>query len=164
LLLKVFCTAYDEFAIQAFQTNAIAYLLKPFGAQDIRAALQKATSLNQLQVNQLNESNNVTNTIAIHYDGALQNMDVSRFSYFKSVDKHVYAVLQDDQQILVNQTLAQLEKKLSNDFVRIHRNALLNKACAGRLLRNDSGQVEVELKNSVTTLAVSRRHLSDVKS
>lgn len=159
----VFCTAYDEYAIQAFQTNAVAYLLKPFTADDVSAALLKATSLNRLQINKLNQSKNLVETLSIHHDGVLQNIDVSGFAYFKSVDKHVYAVLKTNQQILIDQTLAQLEEKLEKRFVRIHRNALLNKDSAGRLLRNEEGHAEVELKGGHTKLSVSRRHLSDVK-
>lgn len=160
----VFCTAYDEYAVKAFQTNAIAYLLKPFGAEDVSAALTKATQVNRLQLTQLSQSNEAAATLVIHHGGVLQNMDVTRCAYFKSVDKHVYVVTESEQEILVNQTLAELEKKFHTSFVRIHRNALLNRKFAGRLLRNDKGHVQVELKGGGTTLAVSRRHLADIKS
>ncbi len=160
----VFCTAYDEYAVQAFQTNAIAYLLKPFGADDVKAALAKATRVNRLQVSQLAQQQESVTTLAIHHDGVLQNMNVSGFAYFKSVDKHVYVVTENQQEILVNQTLAQLEEKLHANFVRIHRNALLNKDFAGRLLRTEAGHTQVELKDGHTVLAVSRRHLNDIKS
>lgn len=159
----VFCTAYDEYAIQAFQTNAVAYLLKPFDSDDVAAALLKATSVNRLQLNQLNQEQNLVQTLSIHHDGVLQNMDVAEFAYFKSVDKHVYAVLKTEQEVFIDQTLAQLEEKLNERFVRIHRNALLNKDCVGRLLRSDEGHAQVELKGGNTRLSVSRRHLSDVK-
>ena len=164
----VFCTAYDQYAIQAFQTNAVAYLLKPFSREQLSIAINKATSLNRLQAKQLrataNLTQNSTNTLAVHYNGGLQNFELSEFLYFKSVDKHVFAVLGDESQILVNQTLKQLQAKFADQGVRIHRSTLLNKAHAGRLLRNSNGRIELQLKDRDIRLAVSRRHLSAVKA
>lgn len=77
----VFCTAYDEYAVQAFKTNAVAYVLKPFSEHDLNAAIRKATHLSRLQITQLQQSQDASATLAVHYDGALQNIDVSNFMY-----------------------------------------------------------------------------------
>jgi two-component system response regulator AlgR len=159
----VFCTAYDEFAIQAFRTNAAAYLLKPIQVADISAAIVKATSLSQLQLSQMLEQQQGSKTIAVNYRGALQNMDLSKFAYFSSIDKNVFAVLNDGEQILIDKTLKYLESQHADDLLRVHRSTLINRHCAERLLRDASGHTSVILKNFETPLAVSRRHLSEVK-
>lgn len=159
----VFCTAYDEFAIQAFNTNATAYLLKPIQANDIATAINKATSISQLQLSQILEQQQGTKTIAVNYRGALQNMELSKFAYFSSIDKNVFAVLSDGEQILIDKTLKFLESQYAGDLLRVHRSTLINQAYAERLLRGVSGNTSVILKNFETPLAVSRRHLSEVK-
>lgn len=159
----VFCTAYDEYAVDAFKTNAVAYLLKPIQAQDIEKAIEKAASVNKFQREQLFEKEVGHKTLAIHYDGAIQNMPIARFLYFKSENKNVFAVLDTSEEILVDQTLKSLETLFVDDFVRAHRAFLMNKYHANRLVRNDSGSMHIELYQTDFLVPVSRRHMSEVK-
>ena len=159
----VFCTAYDEHAIKAFQTNAVAYLLKPIQEQDIANAIEKAASVNKFQRESLFEKESGHKTFAVHYDGALQNMPLNRFLFFKSENKNVYATLDTGQELLVDTTLKSLEELFVDDFLRIHRATLMNKQQANRLVKDDSGAFHVELHQGDFKLPVSRRHLTEVK-
>ena len=67
----VFCTAYDEYALDAFNTNAVAYLLKPIQADDIVTAIEKASNVNKLQRTSLFQQESGNRTIAIHHEGCL---------------------------------------------------------------------------------------------
>ena len=158
----VFCTAYDSYAIEAFKTNAVAYLLKPFDTQELRAALEKAASVSRMQINRLLENQQLEKTLAIHHEGALQNISVSRFAYFHSTDKHVFAVFTSGEEVLVDQTLKQLESKLEESFIRVHRASLVNRQEASKLIRSD-GQTVLELRSIDRRIPVSRRHLPEVK-
>lgn len=160
----VFCTAYDQFAIDAFNTNAISYLLKPIQAQDIANALKKASTINRIQRMTLMESKEApVKHYAVHYQGALQNIPASQFAYFHSVEKNVFAVLEDGDEVLIEATLKSLEQDLNEAFLRIHRNALVNKQQVSRLIKDEKGMMQLELKVNAVSLAVSRRHVSEVK-
>ena len=159
----VFCTAHDEYALDAFSTNAVAYLLKPIQADDIAAAIEKASSVNKFQRTSLFQQESGSRTIAVHYEGVLQNLPVTRFLLFKSENKHVFGILDNGQELLIDDTLKNLVEQFSDDFVRTHRATLMNRHQASSLKKNADGTVHVQLKNSDLCLPVSRRHLSEVK-
>ena len=158
----VFCTAYDEYAIDAFQTNAVAYLLKPIQASDIAGAIEKASNINKFQREHLFEQQAGHKTLAIHHQGALRNMPIDRFLYFYSENKNVYAVLDTGEEVLVDHTLKTLEQDFAIDFVRSHRAYLVSRQKIARLVREESG-AQLELIASDSRIPISRRHLSEVK-
>ena len=159
----IFCTAYDQFAIEAFQTEAVAYLLKPIQAPDINAAIEKASSTNKFQRSHLLQNEHENKTIAVHYEGALQNLLVARFLYFKSENKNVFGVLDTGHELLIDDTLKNLEQQLVDDFIRTHRATLMNRKQAASLIRDNDGSTYVKLRDGDFSLPVSRRHLSEVK-
>lgn len=159
----VFCTAYDQYAIDAFKTNATAYLLKPIQVEDIANAIEKATSISRLQLNQLMAQQSPIKSLAVHYQGGLKNIELTKFAYFCSIDKSVFAVLQGGEQILIDKTLKVLEAEYLADLVRVHRSTLINRHQVDRLVRDQDGKVSIVLKGSDKALSVSRRHLSEVK-
>ena len=159
----VFCTAYDQFAIEAFKSNATAYLLKPIQADDVAKAIAKATNVSRLQINHLLEDKQGIPSLAVHHKGALQNIELSEFSYFCSIEKNVFAVLIAGEKILVDKTLKYLEAEYPQYLLRVHRSTLINRQYAKRLVRDPDGSMLLTLQHGDTLLAVSRRHLSEVK-
>jgi len=158
----VFCTAYDEYAIDAFRTNAIAYLLKPFDVEELESVLQKAKRVSRLQLGQLRDSQTLEKALTIHHLGVLKNIPISAIVYFYSNDKNVFAVFRDGLEVLVDQTLIQLESELEEDVIRIHRGYLVNRREVSILFRH-ANQSKIELKSLDRSLVVSRRHLAQVK-
>ncbi|MFT6407268.1 MAG: two-component system response regulator AlgR [Arenicella sp.] len=158
----VFCTAYDEYAIDAFRTNAIAYLLKPFDLQELKAALQKAKRVSRLQLGQLKDSQTLEKTLTVHRRGILQSIPMSEIVYFYSNQKNIFAVFKDGLEVLVDQTLIQLEEQFEGDVVRIHRGYLVNRRQILKLYRHEN-QSKIELESLGKSLVVSRRHLAEVK-
>lgn len=159
----VFCTAYDEYALEAFKTNATAYLLKPVSSEDLSKVIVKASRLNQMQLNALNEIQARSATIAVGDGASMENLDTRQVSLFKIVDKHVYAVVDSRGEVLVNYTLKQLGEKLADDFIRVHRNSLVAKHSMSRIEKNEKGVTYLFLNDEQIGVQVSRRHLSAVK-
>jgi two-component system response regulator AlgR len=159
----VFCTAYDEYAIQAFKANASAYLLKPVTREDVSEVIQRASQINRMQLNQLQVQTESASTLAIGVDLVIENVDIEKIVYFRSVDKHVFALLVGRGEVLIDFTLKELESKFALSFVRCHRNALLNRSYLAKLSRDEDGKSFVQIKDCETLFQVSRRHLADVK-
>lgn len=159
----IFCTAHDEYAVKAFELNAVAYLLKPIGQDALLSAIKNAQQLNKLQLEHLFGLQDNEATIVVRNGSVTENMPMSKFVYFRSVNKHVYAKPIGGNDVLVDYTLKKLEQIFEENFIRIHRNCLVNRHYAEKIVRDESGRTCVKLMHSDVELDVSRRHLAEVK-
>lgn len=159
----VFCTAYQQHALEAFKAQASAYLLKPVNIQDLAAAIKQASRLSHLQLSQLDLSERQALTIRIEHADHVERRSTDQILYFRAEDKIVLAGLIDAGEIVVDYTLKALTTKLLGGFLRVHRNTLINKFYLSQLKRDSAGQVWVTLNQSEQSFVVSRRHASTVK-
>ena len=159
----VFCTAYNEHALDAFKAQAAAYLLKPVSVDDLSAAIKQASRLSQLQLGQLDAAERQALTIGIEHADHVERKSTDQILYFRAEDKIVLAGLVDGVEIVVDYTLKALTERLPGGFLRVHRNSLLNKFYLSQMKRDSAGQVWVTLNQGEQTFVVSRRHASAVK-
>ena len=159
----IFCTAYDEFAIEAFNSSATAYLLKPITEEDLRRALDKAKQVSQMQMHALLNNFNDADAIVIKYANHQNRKLISKILYFRSCDKHVVAGMIGQGEAVVDYTLKRLAAKLGEGFVRTHNSSLLNTRYLSKLIRIDNGLAHVRLRECDRVFPVSRRHLAAVK-
>lgn len=134
----VFITAYDEFALRAFEVHAIDYLMKPFDKKRFEAALEKvkksvrapADSGTQHSIPELlktirNESTR-SDRIMIKDDGKFFFLDTSQIEWIESAGNYIKIVCKDDQ-YMVRETMKNIEAKLNaKTFFRIHRSTIIN--------------------------------------
>jgi len=127
----IFTTAYDEFAIKAFEQNAVDYLLKPFNKERFQKAIEKF-----LQNDNPNLVNKVIDTAAVNpqqqnrivvKDGSnIRIIPVSKIQFLEAADDYVKIVTADGS-FLKNRTMGFYEQSLSEyNFVRIHRSYIVN--------------------------------------
>lgn len=159
----VFCTAYDEYALQAFKTSAAAYLLKPVNAEDLQTAIEKASRMTRMQLQNVTAQVAPSLKLRIKLERGVESVAIGAIAYFRSVDKHVYAFIQERGEVLVDYTLKQLQDQFADEFVRVHRSALANGQKVQRLDKQSDGSYLLYLESAERALPVSRRHLSKVK-
>ena len=163
----IFCTAFDQYAIDAFKTQAIAYLLKPIALDDLKNAIEKASRLNQAQLQSLPVQPKTPlasvrqNIVARTYRG-VELIPLEDIYYFLADQKYVM-VRHKNGQVLIDETLKELEQEFAAQFVRIHRNALLSLKHLEGLEMLASGQYQVRCKDIDERLLISRRHLPSIK-
>jgi two-component system response regulator AlgR len=161
----IFITAFDEYALQAFDSEAIAYLLKPIRAEKLRAALTKAGRLTRPQLQQVaraaRESPRRTH-IGVRGRDGLKLIPVDEVYYFHADQKYTTVKHQNGED-LIEDSLKTLEEEFATTFVRIHRNALVNTRYLERIARDASGQHFVHLRGFPEALEVSRRMAGDLK-
>jgi len=163
----VFCTAHDEYAVQAFKTEAVAYLLKPFSQKDLEQALKRATrrkvspELEPEEHEQALEPSE--NELVLHFQGKLQKVNLNQIVYFYSHDKSVFAVMKNGDKVFVDFSLKYLEEHYGEDFIRAHRAYLVQTRELLGLQRGKNG-ASVSLRSSTVDIPVSRRHLKYVKA
>ena len=126
----IFCTAYDDYAIKAFEKNAIDYLLKPYPKSRLFAALDKASAQNkeelQEKVPDLLEFKEHLSRIVVKTGQRIDIIDVNEINYLEAQDDYV-EIHTNNQRLLKQQTMKYYEKALDkNQFVRIHRRFIVN--------------------------------------
>lgn len=130
----IFVTAYDEYAIKAFEYNAVDYLLKPVSLERFNGAITKAIekidSGGKESIDQLKEFVEKTGesiSRIVTKDGAKINIiDVNKINYIEAQDDYV-KIHTADNKFMKKQTMKTLENKLpENDFIRIHRSYIVN--------------------------------------
>jgi len=162
----IFCTAYDQYALEALQHQAVAYLLKPVREQELSRALANAGRVNRLQLASLRPDSSETgqsrSQVSSQTHRGLETMAVADIRFFLAEQKYVTAC-SPTAQLLIPDTLKDLEREFDQQFLRVHRNALVALEHIVRLQRDDSGAWQVVLDGVEERPAVSRRHLAQVK-
>lgn len=162
----VFTTAYDEYAIDAFEARAIGYVLKPVRRAKLVAALKHASSLtSQTLVGVASDAriNESRRHICARAHGELRLIPVESVISFQADQKYV-AVHHDSGNDLIDESLKSLEAEFESRFVRIHRSALVAVDRIERLEKTTDGKTQVVLRDQQDDeLMVSRRHLAEVR-
>ncbi len=161
----IFTTAYDEYAISAFDTNAVGYLLKPIRKEKLAEALGRAGRLTRPQMQKLaanpQEQPKRSHIAARHREG-LRLIPVEEVIYFFAEQKYT-TVKHVKGEDLIEDSLRSLEEEFGTTFVRIHRNALVSVRYLEGIDRNPEGQYFVRLRGCEAPLQVSRRMASELR-
>jgi two-component system LytT family response regulator len=179
----IFTTAYDEYALKAFEVNSIDYLLKPVEVEQLERALSKLGRLRQTSrpdwqrspdlpalLEQLAASlhagqRDYPRRIASRVGERISFLDLDTVTHFVAQDKLTYAVVNGHRHC-VDQTVVELERRLDPArFLRIHRSALVNVEWIHEVNSWFAGKVVLTLKDAHhTQLPVARDRVRTLKS
>jgi two-component system LytT family response regulator len=165
----IFVTAYDKYAIEAFELCAIDYLLKPFQDERFNMALDKVRRHTQESVTQMREDmghvlghlveqrNEIYKTrLIVKVPGRIHFIEVKFINYITGAGNYAEVHLFDGSFVLHRETLANLEKQLDPGlFVRIHRSSIVRLTSICKLQPNQKGDYSVLLKSG-EALTLSR--------
>lgn len=132
----IFTTAYDQYAIKAFEQNAVDYLLKPFSMERFEESLDKLFSRmenrdpgdNQIEKirKHLEESDEVIHRVVIKKSGKIHVISTADINYLEAQDDYVMLYTANER-FLKQQTMKYFEKHLDSDqFIRVHRSYIVN--------------------------------------
>lgn len=161
----IFCTAYDEHALAAFEARAIDYLLKPVRAERLSAALERARALGRgrsVERLQALPRSQARTHLCARLRGSLRLIPVSDILYLQAEEKYV-VVHHVGGEDLIEDSLKSLEQEFPERFLRIHRNCLVARAELRELRRGNDGQVHALMKRSGDALEISRRCLPQIR-
>ena len=163
----IFTTAYDAYAIKAFELHAIDYLLKPIRLGRLFDALTRARSAIPLRTEVLQGfAPEPRKNLSIHERGKIYLIPIEQVLYLRAELKYI-TVRTAEREYLIDESLAALEKEFTARFVRIHRNCLVAKdEIEGfEKVADEGGEAHwtVKLKGLDEKLPVSRRQQFMVK-
>jgi len=163
----IFTTAYDSYAIQAFELHAVDYLLKPIRAQRLLEALARARVALPLQTDVLRALHSGPRRhFSIHERGRILLVPMEQVLYLHAEQKYV-TVRTAEREYLIEESLTALEKEFGARFIRIHRNSLVaREAIEGfEKIAEPGGEPHwaVRLKGLSEKLPLSRRQQHIVK-
>jgi two-component system, LytTR family, response regulator AlgR len=164
----VFCTAYDEHALSAYEAAAVDYLVKPIRRERLAAALDRARTFIAGRSQRLDGDGNATNGsgaqtvekrrthLCARLRGSLRLIPIEDIRYLHAEEKYV-VVYHARGEDLIEESLKSLETEFADQFVRIHRNCLVAREELTELRRSSDGRIEAVLKHGDKPLDVSRR-------
>jgi two-component system response regulator AlgR len=163
----VFTTAYDEYAIDAFDASAIGYVLKPVRRERLERALKQAARLTSEVLGGIGRSSGISTArkhICARLHDELKLIPVDDVRYFVADQKYV-SVVHAGGRDLIEDSLKSLETEFGDRFVRIHRGAVVALEAIDTLKKDDDGRTRVILRDGEADdeLVVSRRHVAEVK-
>ena len=156
--MVVFVTAYDQYAIKAFEENSIDYLLKPVEKERLSKTIEKLKSLKPEQEKSLTQASLLQligqmtpkkemHSISVKSGDKILFIPLSDISFFQAEDKYVFLNTTDGKQYLINYTISNLEEKLPASFVRVSRAVIVNTTKIKEMERYFSGKYLVVLND-----------------
>ncbi len=156
----IFTTAYDAYAIKAFDLNVIDYLLKPIRLARLQTAIEKTQALKPKQISALKPLQNNRSHLSIHERERVLLVPIEDVIYLRAELKYI-SVRTADNEYLLEESLTHLETEFSDIFLRLHRNCLAAKQyIAGyEKIADEKNDLQwhARLKGVPETIAVSRR-------
>ena len=157
----IFTTAFNEHALQAFDVNAIDYLMKPVRMQRLLAALQKVPRLKPVSVAKLDElPASARRFLSVTERSRVVLVPIDEIIYLKAELKYI-TIRTGQREFLLEESLTKLEEEFGPRFIRVHRNCLVARDAIRGFERcvGDEGDAhwEVVLNGVSETLPVSRR-------
>ena len=156
----IFTTAFDVYAIQAFDLNAVDYLLKPIRLERMQTAISKARALAPKQLEALKPLQAERSHFSVLERGRVILVPLNHVIYLRAELKYI-TVRTKEREYLVEESLTSIEQEFGERFLRLHRNCLV--AQASILGYEKHHEVDGEshwvalLKDVPETIAVSRR-------
>lgn len=182
--MVVFATAYDQYAIRAFEENSVDYLLKPIENDRLQKTIAKVrerAELSQAEGGRTPYSDNLMrllekmqpkqqmHALSVKSGDRILLIPLTDVSHFEAEDKYVFLNTLDGHQYLVNHTLTSLEEKLPTHFTRISRSAIVNTHQVSEIQRYFTGKYILVMRDrkatslhSGTTYGESLRLLLDM--
>lgn len=160
----IFTTAYSEHALEAFDTNAVDYLVKPIRQEKLEKSLAKARKLTKAQTAALNMESDTSGRshICARIRGNLELIPVDEIIYFQADQKYI-TVRHIKGEVLIEDALKNLEVEFEDRLIRIHRNALVSTQFVIGMEKNLDGRFVVTFRDVDDKLEISRRHVAEVR-
>ena len=168
----IFTTAYAEYALEAFRTRAIDYLLKPFDKHQLRVAIEKYQSMHEEQkpkvdweeMSSLFDKRKERTSLAVKNGDKIKLIDLDQIVIVQADDKYTQLTLQDGTKMFCDQLLKDIESRLNDNFLRIHRSTIVNTSFVREISRGFKSRYSFHFKSpKVGSVRSSASYSGEIK-
>ncbi len=164
----IFVTAFDHYAIRAFEVNALDYLLKPVNPERLRLAIEKISTTEKSLFEDSNPNNlrplEYTDRLLVETGARSLFLQINRVSHITAAGDYSKVFTVDKQKLLVEKPLREWESRLpEKHFARIHRATIVNLGCVERIESWFNRSYQIYLNHNPRPFAVSRRYAAKLK-
>ena len=161
----VFVTAYEHYAVNAFDSGAVDYLIKPVDRQRLTKAVKRiqkwhlSRAAEHLITGSIRQKQDYLQWILVQQNDGVLLLPVDEVCYFKAGDKYTLVITKDGES-LIKKPIKELAEELNPDkFWRIHRGTIVNVAHINKMSRSSTGRGVINLKECKDLLTVSRPYI-----
>lgn len=161
----IFATAYDEYALEAFDAHAVGYLLKPVRKERLVTALESARKVTRVQLESFSGETRRSlqrTHFWVRLAGEVELIPVNEIIFMYAELKYV-KIVHEKGETLIDEPLKKIEAEFSDRFLRIHRSSLVAINRVKKLVRHNDDRVFVEMEGWDEPLEVSRRAMGRVR-
>lgn len=162
----VFITAYNEFAVKAFEQHAIGYILKPIHSKMLTEAVKRASLVHQGSKSAVDDlvsdlqNDSIQGLVPLPVDNGLELVSLDQIIRFQADGSYAHVFLSDGRKMLLVKNLKNLEQLVSSrQFFRIHNSHLVNLKHVRRVVKTDGGFV---VMSDGKELEISRRKKAEL--
>lgn len=169
--IVIFCTAYDQYSLKAFETNSVDYLLKPVSLERLQQSVNKlklfyedSTSQNILQMlNDLSSQKTIKKmtSLTVQKGDSLIFLKLEEISRFTADERYV-SVHTKEEKYLIEDSLIELTKNLPDNFLRVHRSVIVNTDCIKEVQKYFNSRYCLVLNNAQKDTIITGRSYNKV--
>lgn len=163
----IFCTAYDQYSLQAFETNSVDYLLKPVKLERLEQTIaklelfgrntQREKIMDLLEKISSQNQKKEMSSIAVKSKGSIVFIKLTEVAYFKAGDKYVSLFLKNGEEKITEQTVIQLKNELPDFFFQVHRSTIINTNFVEQVQLHFNSRFSIQLNDFYKTKIISGR-------
>ncbi len=159
----IFVTAYDEYALRAFEINAIDYLLKPVSAKRLKAAIEKLGESLDASLTRIVKLN-YNDRLMVVYKKSVNFIKISLITHITASGEYSYIHTNNGREFITSKSLNEWEIKLPDqNFCRVHRSTIINFDYIVKIDHSITGTAEVILHGSSESIKISRNYFKRLK-
>ena len=159
----IFVTAYDEYALRAFEINAIDYLLKPLSVKRLKTAIEKlgeSLDASRTRITKLNYNDR----LMVQHKESVNFIKISKITHVTASGEYSYVHTDDGKELITSKSLNEWEQRLPDqNFCRVHRSTIINFDYIIKIDHNITGTAEVILKGTSKSFKISRNYFKKLK-
>jgi len=164
----IFITSHPDFAIKAFELNAVDYILKPISGDRLKKAIDRVTEMNNdLKVTNINDADErfkPEQIILLNFDSKLTFIKIQDINYIEAFGNYTKIYMTDGKLSITYNSIKNWDNRLPNDvFIQIHRSSIINLLNVAKIEKwtNDTGRLF--LKGIENPFEISRSYFFQIK-
>ena len=160
----IFVTAYDEYALRAFEINAVDYLLKPISSKRLKSAIDRLYNKDDRDIQETFLKLNYNDQLMVMHKKSVNFIKISSITSIRASHEYSYIHTTEGKEYFTSKSIGEWENRLpDHNFCRIHRSTIINFDYIVKIDHNVTGTAEIIIQGFSEPLNISRIYFKKLK-